>query len=235
MAASIRHSSENSEFFTPVWLADKGVYVLGGVDLDPASCAFANEAVRATRIHTAEDNGLLQPWGGRVLVNPPGGLVDAYGRSVFRKSKGKEGCTVTGACGLPPEHVHTHPMSSAAVWWRKLCYEWEGGRVTAAFFVGFSLELLQSAQSLGGPQPLDFTYCIPSERVKFDVVVDGARVSGDQPTHSNVLVLVGGGEAEHERFSEAFKDVGYVTAGAAVRNSTVLDRGSARALCLFPG
>ncbi len=219
MAANVRHSSETVECYTPVWLVEAARTALGGFDLDPASCAVANEVVRATRIHTAEDNGLLQPWCGRIFVNCPGGLVDPCGRSVFRKSKGREGCTVTGECGLPPGHKHKRPMSSAAVWWCKLCYEWELGHVTAAFFVGFSLELLQSAQALGGPQPLDFTYCIPKDRVDFDEVVGGVRSPRKDPTHSNILVLVGGGAAEQSRFCEAFKDVGYVAAGAAWRHT----------------
>mgnify|MGYP001590641319 FL=1 len=207
---NIRHSSETVEAYTPGWLVDKARYVTGGFDLDPASCAFANEVVRAERFYGAAENGLLLPWGGRLFLNPPGGLVDAHGRSVFRKSGGREGCTVTGACGLPPGHAHDSLMSSAAVWWRKLTYEWEGGRTTAAFFVGFSLELLQSAQGLGGPQPLDFTYCVPEKRIRFDLVENGVRVSATSPTHSNILVLVGGHEGERSRFREAFDDVGYV-------------------------
>lgn len=216
MTANVRHSSETVECYTPVWLVEKARYVLGGFDLDPASCAFANVVVRAGRFYGAAENGLLLPWTtaagtpARVFANPPGGLVDAYGRAIIRKSGDREGCTVTGACGLPPGHAHENPMSSAAVWWRKLTYEWELGHVAAAFFVGFSLELLQSAQELGGPQPLDFAYCIPEKRVRFDLVERGVRVSATSPTHSNVLVLVGGHEGERSRFREAFDDVGYV-------------------------
>lgn len=210
MSANIRHSSETVECYTPVWLVDRGIYVTGGFDVDPASCEFANRAVRATRIHTAEDNGLWQPWYGRAMVNAPGGLVDFYGRTIIRKSRGREGCTVTGACGLPPGHVHKKPTSSAAAWWWKLCYEWLSGRTTVGLFIGFSLELLQSAQALGGPQPLDFLYCVPKDRIDFDEVVDGERVPRTDPTHSNIIVLVGGFSSEHSRFREAFADVGYV-------------------------
>ena len=49
MAANVRHSSENNEFMTPVWLAQIAHYVLGGIDLDPASSVAANRAINWTK------------------------------------------------------------------------------------------------------------------------------------------------------------------------------------------
>lgn len=229
MSASIRHSAENREFATPLWLVEKTRYVLGGIDLDPASSERVNQDVQASRIYTAETNGLLQPrWDGKVFLNCPGGLIDRYGRVVIRKTKAHEGCDKTGACGLAPGHTHEGVTSSAVVWWRVLCKQWVLGNVTAGFFVGFSLELLQSCQGGENPghHPLDFPSCIPSERIKFDVIgEDGVRRSGDQPTHSNVLVLlpphgdttsIFGPALQQQaldRFTEAFTPVGYLHRG----------------------
>lgn len=223
MTANVRHSSENNEFYTPAYIIEPSHYVLGGFDLDPASSAFANELVQATTYYTEEQNGLLVPggWHGRVFLNCPGGLVDNVGHAVYRSTKANPGgCTVTGSCGLPPGHKHQGVTSSAVTWWRALCGEWEADRVTAAIFIGFSIELLQSCQggTNPGPHPLDFYCCFPRDRIPFDVVKDGVRVPGKQPTHSNVIVFLPFGDQvarvqAHARFEEAFTPLGYIHRG----------------------
>jgi len=208
------HSSTTQEHLTPADVVEAGRATLGGFDLDPATTPFANELVQATKIYTRADDGLVQPWHGRVFLNPPGGSLDEV------------------VCGT---------RSNQALWWGRLASAWASGEVEAAIFVGFSLELLQAAQSLvpAVPQPLDFPVCIPKKRIKFDVLADdllarlraeyetipagkvdrlarmtnqmvrleqlrGQRVSGDQPTHGNIIVGVG------VRDLSAFNEIGYV-------------------------
>lgn len=45
--------------------------VLGEIDLDPASCSAAQAVVQAARYYTEHEDGLIQPWFGRMWINPP--------------------------------------------------------------------------------------------------------------------------------------------------------------------
>jgi hypothetical protein len=62
------------EWYTPGWLLEAAAAAMGGaIDLDPTSsdAQQAAAAVKAARYFTIVDNGLEQPWCGRVFMNPP--------------------------------------------------------------------------------------------------------------------------------------------------------------------
>ncbi|HEY2512746.1 MAG TPA: DNA N-6-adenine-methyltransferase [Polyangiaceae bacterium] len=170
-----QHLSLTDQHFTPPPFIEAARQVLGGIDLDVASCEAANRIVRAERFFTREDNALRRDleWRGRVWCNPPG------------TKDGRE--------------------SRAKAFWQKLVAEWHAGRTTSAIFLGFSLEILQTTQSEAvGAIPLDFPFCIPRERIPFlkgsgkkqeplfgtaADEVHGYEVQ-TQPTHANVFVLL---------------------------------------------
>lgn len=67
----VTNNSGCNEWYTPERYLDLAREVLGEIDLDPASCAFANETVKARLFYSEEDDGLTKPWHGRVWMNPP--------------------------------------------------------------------------------------------------------------------------------------------------------------------
>jgi ParB family chromosome partitioning protein len=75
-----QHTSKSVEWYTPGWIIAAATSLMGAIELDPASCATANEVVRARRFFTKEDNGLAKRWYGRIWCNPP------YGRGVRNES-----------------------------------------------------------------------------------------------------------------------------------------------------
>lgn len=153
-----QHLSLTNEHYTPRAIVESARRVLGSIDLDPASCEEANRIVKATDYYDATEDGLSHTWAGRVFLNPPGGTVVGSVRARYETK------------------------SSAVAWWRKLLEEWDRGSVEAAIFVGFTLEILRTSQSNTWQHPLDFSICIPRERLAF---------GGDRPTHANVIVYLG--------------------------------------------
>jgi site-specific DNA-methyltransferase (adenine-specific) len=65
--------SESPEWPTPQWLVDQLAAEFGPFDTDPAA---TRSNAKAPRFYTIEDDGLTQPWPGRVWLNPP------YGRTI---------------------------------------------------------------------------------------------------------------------------------------------------------
>ena len=69
--AHVGSNSGESEWYTPADIIKVACDTMGGIDLDPASCAEANTVVNADTFYDESDDGLQQDWVGRVWMNPP--------------------------------------------------------------------------------------------------------------------------------------------------------------------
>jgi ParB family chromosome partitioning protein len=70
---TIRGTEGTGEFerYTPAEYIEMAREVMDGIDLDPASCEYAQRTVQAAQYFTAADDGLALSWHGRVWLNPP--------------------------------------------------------------------------------------------------------------------------------------------------------------------
>ena len=111
----------SNEWYSPSWIVEPARTVLGGFDLDPASCEEANETVRAARYFTANDDGMAQPWRGRVWCNPPYSDRDLV-RWVAKLVEAFDSGAVPEAVMLLPAYTETKMAQAALKHCRAVCF-----------------------------------------------------------------------------------------------------------------
>lgn len=174
---SARHLSESVEWYTPPEIVEPARELLGGIELDPASCEVANRGVRADRFFTREQDGLIQPWCARTaFLNAPGGkLGNRSLQNLFWQRLARA--------------WQSGKVSSAVF----VCFSIELLQVSQ----GYGPDM---------PIPLDFPMCFPDVRVPYikareDVVTPQvslfeseaapARVEeSESPPHASVIVFL---------------------------------------------
>ena len=95
----VSHNTGNNEWYTPAIYIVAARQAMGDIDVDPASSHKANEAVKATKYYTIDNDGRLQPWQGNVWMNPPYAqpLISEFCELLLQKYESRE---VRQACVL---------------------------------------------------------------------------------------------------------------------------------------
>ena len=183
---AVKHSAETVEWYTPPSLVEMARTVLGGIDLDPASCEQANRVVRARHILTESADALTcaaDAWrglDGGVFINPPGGIRQLAGE---------------------------RPTSQPLLFWRRLMELRASELFGHAVFFAFSAELLQVSQGRDYPSLADFPICAPAKRIRC-VAIDGTP--GPSPPRSSLLAYVPGTIDRTDAFAATFGELGAI-------------------------
>jgi hypothetical protein len=198
------HLSDSNEAYTPLDVVEASRLTLGAIDLDPASCGPANEAVRAALFYSFDDDGLSRTWCGRVFCNPPGGKV-----------RGKESRAKTWWAHGVEEWLSGRVDSM--IW--------------IAFKVD---QLQTTQVGASGPIMLDFPICYPSRRLAYLTpelpagtpkrpdrkptarqLADHAATglcTAESPPHASAIIYLPGADVRRDvaRFRRAFAPIGGV-------------------------
>lgn len=165
-------AEQGFEYYTPPTWTDAAQELMGGIDLDPASCEFANNWIKAKQIFTKENDGLTKEWFGRVWMNHP----FHRGEAPCKAKCCKKTCVNRGY------HI-TEAIPGNAVWINKLWGEYCAGRVKEAVIITFC----NSSEAWFRPL-LDYPQCFPLTRVHY-VGPDGKKVKGC--TKGSVITYMG--------------------------------------------
>jgi hypothetical protein len=160
-----RRSQLSSEWYTPAIYIEAARTVLGGIDLDPASCSEANETVRAARFYDEAEGGLAQEWKGRVWLNPP--YQGQAGAFITRLADAYESGDVTAGIGLITA-LTTDTRWFRQLWDHTLCFTY--GRIQFGG-EGGSSNTAGSVFIYFGPEPGRFQ----DEFEQFGAVVERRR------------------------------------------------------------
>jgi hypothetical protein len=132
---------EDAELITNRDLVNAANAVMGGIDLDVASSAIANEYVGAQEYYTPSQDGLnAQPWFGKVYLFPPSGCYFWDQKNQRWKMTRASSMTLT---------------SSHAVWFRRLYREWIAGEVEQGIYFTNCPDMIRYEQKI-----FDFPVCI---------------------------------------------------------------------------
>lgn len=138
---------KSNEWYTPIPYIEAARRVMGNIDLDPASCDFANKTVKATRYYNKEENGLMYPWVGTVFLNPPYGKTES-GESLLKVFTTR--LIQQYEAGITTEAISLIPVNTATRWFVPL---WQ-------FPICFPVKRIRFNTALGKSDGAAFPTCL---------------------------------------------------------------------------
>ena len=115
MVDTVHFSSKRSDWLTPDEILEGVLKAMGRIDLDPCSNSHAEPNVPASSHYTKEDDGLAQPWYGRVFANPPYSKVKAEGIHPWSEKLIEE-----WEAGRVEKCIFLVPARPGSEWWANL-------------------------------------------------------------------------------------------------------------------
>jgi phage N-6-adenine-methyltransferase len=124
LKARANHRAEGTglnEWYTPQDYVEAARFVLGEIDLDPATHPIAQRWIKAKTFFTEQDDGLTKEWHGRVWLNPP------YSRDKIKAFINKtveeiEAARVTAAIILTHSYTDTEWFHKITPLTQALCF-----------------------------------------------------------------------------------------------------------------
>jgi hypothetical protein len=128
-AQLINQSSGNTEYYTPAPIIEAARATMGGIDLDPASSAIANQTVQAAHYFDATYDALRRNvvWTGNVWMNHPFGRGE---QPCNRRCKKK-------TCRHRGYHI-TSELPGNDAWINKLIHHYQTGDIKQACCITFA-------------------------------------------------------------------------------------------------
>jgi hypothetical protein len=198
----VNQTSLEFEFYTTKKIIDRARYVLGVIDLDPASCIKANRIVKATKIYTKRANGLTKPWRGKVWMNHPWGA--------YEKKCPTTGCTKK-RCEKRGYHL-TEDFAGNAAWVNKLHQSYANGQVEEALCITYA----SSSEKWFKTLKANYAMCLIDGRTSF---YSHTGELLDQNPKGCAVTYLGNDIA---KFNENFSDIGDVMVPFKVATSQQL-------------
>jgi len=125
---------EDYEWISSDDLIDNAHQIMGGIDLDPASSAKANEYVNAKHFFTPKDDGLNeQEWFGNVYVFPP--KHSYFWHHMSQRWKMTRGLSPT-------------LTSSYSIWWRIMKHKWLKGEIEQGIYFANAPDMFMYCQDI---------------------------------------------------------------------------------------